>query len=388
MAKTDALITAGRLLRESWWLARDRVSRSGTSLHVPARAAAVGPQWLTHVLQPRFPGVRVRAVEPLGRDVGTTDRLRLGVTYGSAGDGEQPPASVFVKLAPADFKTRLFVNLMRLGATEVRFYREVAEQLPIEIPRMFHARIDGRAQRFALVFEDLGVRGARFMTVAEKMTLEEARRVVSALARFHARFWDSAQLSSDLAWMKAHNHNPNYRVERFISGAALGPAARRFSELVPPALRAAIPRLIAERDQLEDAWAQRPLTLIHGDAHVGNLYFLPDAVGFLDWQVVQHGQGMRDVSYFLINSVPTDLRRAHERELIGHYLSALAEHGVAAADFDAAWEQYRLHALYAWIAVAVTAAATTLQTAAIVRAGLARSSTAVMDLRSLATLAS
>jgi hypothetical protein len=51
-----------------------------------------------------------------------------------------------------------------------------------------------------------------------------------------------------------------------------------------------------------------------------------------------------------------------------------------------AWEQYRLHALYAWIAAVVTAAAATLQGEAIVRAGLERSSAAVMDLDSLGAL--
>jgi len=95
---------------------------------------------------------------------------------------------------------------------------------------------------------------------------------------------------------------------------------------------------------------------------------------------------MRDVAYFLTNSVPTELRRAHEQELIRTYLTGLADGGVLPPDLDTAWTQYRLHALYAWIAAAVTAAAATLQSEPIVRAGLARTSTAIMDLESLAAL--
>jgi aminoglycoside phosphotransferase (APT) family kinase protein len=153
--------------------------------------------------------------------------------------------------------------------------------------------------------------------------------------------------------------------------------------MVPSALRDAAPRIIAARDRLEAAWAAGSLTLIHGDAHVGNMYFTGSNVGLLDWQVVQCGQGMRDVTYFLANSVPTELRRAHERELIGAYLAHLADLGVAAPDPGTAWEQYRLHAAYAWFAAAVTAAAETLQSAPIVRAGLVRTSTAMMDLASV-----
>jgi aminoglycoside phosphotransferase (APT) family kinase protein len=156
--------------------------------------------------------------------------------------------------------------------------------------------------------------------------------------------------------------------------------------VVPPALRAAAGRIVAARPRLEGAWARGPHTLLHGDAHVGNMYLLPDAVGLLDWQVVQCGQGMRDVTYFLVTSVPTAVRRAHERALIGAYLATLRTQGVDAPAADEAWAQYRLHALYAWIATLVTTAAATLQADHIARAGLARASAAVTDLESVAAL--
>jgi Ser/Thr protein kinase RdoA (MazF antagonist) len=275
---------------------------------------------------------------------------------------------------------------MGLGANEVRFYQQLAEHVPVETPHVHYAACDGRAQRFAIVFEDLGMRAARFTTVAERLMLDQVQVVMRELARLHAAFWDSPRLRSDLAWLKGPDNSPRIRVERFLCAVAVRPALRKFRELVPPELRAAAPRIIAARDRLEAAWAHGPLTLIHGDAHVGNLFFLKHTVGFLDWQVAQRGQGMRDVAYFLINSVPTELRRTHQRELIGSYLATLAQLGVAAPDFAQAWEQYRSHAFYTWIATVVTAAAATLQREPIVRAGLARSSTAVMDLDSLRAL--
>jgi aminoglycoside phosphotransferase (APT) family kinase protein len=143
---------------------------------------------------------------------------------------------------------------------------------------------------------------------------------------------------------------------------------------------------MAARDEFEFVWARGPLTVIHGDAHIGNMYFLPETVGLLDWQVVQCCQGMRDVTYFLIGSVSSELRRAHQRELIGDYLSTLHDHGVAAPDFDAAWMQYRLHAPWIWIAAVVTAASATLQAESIARAALARSSAALLELDSLGAL--
>jgi aminoglycoside phosphotransferase (APT) family kinase protein len=376
----DAFATLGGLLRESLHLAAERIApRRG----IPSGPADLDAAWLTEVLQPSFPGARVRSVGRLSGNDGTTSRVRLSLTDDG---GSGAPVSVFVKLPPADIATRLFVNLMRLGATEARFYREVAASVPVETPRVFHAASGGRAGRFVLVLEDLHARGVAFSDAARPPTLDVARTVVRALAALHAAFWDSPRLRGDLAWLKSHGRDPTYRIGRFVSATAVRPALRRFADVVPPALVAAAPRITAARDLLETAWARGPMTLVHGDAHAGNLYFPPGGVGFLDWQVVQCAQGMRDVTYFLILSLPSEVRRAHERELIALYLAVLGDRGVAAPIVDAAWAQYRLHAFYAWIAAVVTAAAATFQSEEIVRAGLARSSTALLDLDSLAAL--
>jgi hypothetical protein len=310
----DGVATAAGLLRESCRLAAARLAPGGRD--VPAGASGIAPDWLTAALQARFPGVRVRSLRGLGADAGTTQRVRLAVTYDDIGRGDPPPGSIFVKLAPADLRTRLFVNLMRLGSTEVRFYRELAEGVPVDLARVFHAA-SGRAQRFVLILEDLAARGVHFTDVSRPMTVEMAHLVVQALASLHAAFWESARFQGDLSWLRRHHHDLPYRIGRLVSAAAVTSALRRFGDLVPAELRAAAGRITAARDRLEAAWARPPLTLIHGDAHAGNLYFPSGGVGFLDWQVVQRGQGMRDVTYFLIQSLSSGVRRACERELIG-----------------------------------------------------------------------
>jgi Ser/Thr protein kinase RdoA (MazF antagonist) len=207
-----------------------------------------------------------------------------------------------------------------------------------------------------------------------------------ALARLHAGFWESPRLQGDLAWLRGLRDGPAFRTGLFLSDAALRPALARFGELVPAELRSAARFVAAQRPALEAAWTRPPLTLIHGDAHFGNLFFDGPEVGFLDWQVVQQGQGMRDVSYFLASSLAVETRREHGEALIRLYSSALADAGGPALPFSVAWEQLRLHALYAWISAIVTAAAATLQREWVVRAALERSSAAVLDLDSLGAL--
>src|SRR5690606_36322920 len=96
-------------------------------------------------------------------------------------------------------------------------------------------------------------------------------------------------------------------------------------------------------------------TLNHGDDHIGNLFVDAGRTGFYDWAVASRFPGMRDVAYFLRNSLPAELRRAQEADPIARYRASLAAPGIDLPG-AVAWEQYRLFSVYAWISAATTAA--------------------------------
>lgn len=377
----DAFAMAMGVIRESARLAGERSATWwGAGAGIPQGLDAITPSWMSAALADTFPGTQVERVRILGRTDGTTSRARLALDLG-AGSPRNAPASVFVKLVPAPLAIRLFVNLMGLGATEARFYRDLAPSLgPVERPRALHASIEGAAGRFALVLEDLAARGAQPIDLTYAFTADRAQQVMETLGRLHAAFWESPRFACDLAWLESPAAGSLYRRGRFVSSYAIRRVLGHHAGLVPPALHPVARRVAAERDRLEAAWAKGPNTLLHGDAHAGNMYLLPDAVGLLDWQCARRGHGMRDVAYFLATSLPTALRRARQEELIGQYLHTLSGAGVTAPTFSEAWAAYRLHVIYAWIAALVTVAAGGLQSSAIARAGLERTSTALLDL--------
>ena len=353
---------------------------------IPRGVADVTAAWLSDALQSTAEGVVVSHVQALGLAAGTTARARLALAYEGPGTRADLPATLFVKLAPPDLRTRLFVGLLGLGRNEVAFYRTARHGLPVRAPRVYFAAAARWGARFVLLLEDLAASGCRFADITTPSDAERAGVVMRALARLHAAHWEDPRLHGDLAWLRGTRRDAAFRIGRFLSKVSPRPAFARFGELVPEALRAEAGFVSRRRLELETLWTRPPLTLIHGDAHVGNLFFDGEDVGFLDWQVAQRGQGMRDVAYFLANSLALETRREHDEALIRVYLAALAEAGGPHVPFSVAWEQYRLHALYAWIASVVTAAAATLQSEAIVRAGLERSSAAVVDLDSIGAL--
>lgn len=91
---------------------------------------------------------------------------------------------------------------------------------------------------------------------------------------------------------------------------------------------------------MESARYRRPITLVHGDSHWGNFFETPDGIGMLDFQGAHFGAGLRDIQYFLVNSMTVIELAACERDLVRHYVEIVSDLG-ALITFAEAWEQYR-----------------------------------------------
>ena len=157
----------------------------------------------------------------------------------------------------------------------------------------------------------------------------------------------------------------------------MGPTFRRLAELY-----------VEQAPAIAGLLGAGPPTLIHGDPHLGNLFLDDDQAGFFDWGMVWRATGVRDVAYVLGNSTRVEVRRAHERDWLRHYVDVLASQGVE-LDFDQAWEQYRLLVIYAWSSATSTATmGSRWQTIEVGHGGMARATAAVEDLESVPLLES
>jgi aminoglycoside phosphotransferase (APT) family kinase protein len=95
---------------------------------------------------------------------------------------------------------------------------------------------------------------------------------------------------------------------------------------------------------------------VHYDCHPGNIFWAGAEPGFLDWQLVRIGEGIGDVAYFLATALEPQLRRKHEKSLLGQYVDQMANAGVAGLDADKLFRRYRMHLVYPFEAMVVTLA--------------------------------
>jgi hypothetical protein len=293
----------------------------------PALVEELTPAWLSDVLGGRVDAVRA---EPVGTgQIGTCHRLHL--------DGEGVPGTVLAKLPAVDPAAReLLAGVYR---TEAIFYAEVAPTVAIRVPACHHATMPTDSGDFVLLLEDLApaVQGDQLVGC----TADQARDAAVNLAGLHGPRWcDPSLLDLDgVTLTDAEGAR--------VLGELYGPATDIFLDGLGGLLAAEDHDTLRACVAVTEGWAlarSERFGLVHGDYRLDNLLFPPGGGPgsvAVDWQTLSLGLPARDLAYLLGTGLPVADRRAHERDLVAAYHSALAGHGVAAYSAEQAWDDYR-----------------------------------------------
>ena len=319
-------------------MATTREQAAPTDLNV-----VLTPEWLGSAL-----GVSLDSVEVVETFVSVARKVRLRVLESGTADGSQSRA-VFVK---GIFDPGHLTPVMSSSSqTEARFYRDLVGGLGINHPPVRYVGIDPTVGHGLLVMDDISVSGARFLQVLSPYTRGQALASLDQIAQLHASHWNSTRLPG-YQWM----------VSRLATVAARPwlPDAD-LQDLLVDGRIAGLPSELADAGRIHRALAAladrvegRGETLVHGDAHAGNLYELNGSVSLIDWQLVQRSHWSIDVAYHVAAALSVDDRRASERDLIAHYLERLAAYGVEAPTFEEAFSDYRAAMVYGFYMWAIT----------------------------------
>ena len=298
---------------------------------LPARAEDVTRQWLEDELQQRIPGARIGTMTIDETWKGTATKLRVSIEPNDIARAAGLPPSLIVK---GRFMPE-FQVVEDVYRYEVIFYRDLAPTLDIRVPRCFFAGHDFAQGQHIVVLEDLNCRGVEFQRVVRPIGYRTAARFLDNMARWHARFWNSADFLPGGRFAELFQWDT-------ISPGPAGDYGRSQLQAEKWAHSMDLPRSIGLPKRFRDReWMMAAIdrlnafgrtgaqTLLHGDHHLGNLYIEQDGeVGVLDWQSPCKGAWSHDLTYFLVSALDIEDRRRWDRALVAYYLERLAVHGV------------------------------------------------------------
>jgi thiamine kinase-like enzyme len=308
---------------------------------LPTTIDGITGPWLTDAL--RRSGelnddaeVTVKSAEPLS--IGTAFATKMyRLTLGGA-DGA--PASLVLKL-PVEGEIRGLLDGIGAYVREVTFYSELADQVPVRVPKSYVAELAEDSTDFVLAIEDLS-----HLDPADQLaglTLEQAETAVDNLARFHASSWESERLQ------KLADRFPPLDSEM---GRGVHEQFGQFVGMVWPTARE-LPVVADEVREFGDRFPSlipffierlaTPRTIVHGELRADNLFLTPDDdLLMIDFQTVAQEAGIVDVAYLLSQSLSPEIRTWQDEGLVRRYQQALEHAGVEDYSAEQAWEQYRL----------------------------------------------
>jgi hypothetical protein len=350
------LSLGGRLAHALAQLAADRVLELGdaalprTEAQI-ARADAIdgllrgsGGTALPRVAKVHLPGRRFES--------SNCQNFLVEIDWEDPAESNALPKTLYVKLPCAELGARAFANAVGFWSVECAFASRVAPHVPIRVPRVY--AVAERGARFVLLLENLHEEpGTRLFTnrdMAAGTDVARARMCLETFAELHAAFWNADEARREtLLPRRLHPYlsGGGRARTRAMAAAAIGPAHRVAPDLFGESHVALCRRALAKWDALVDGWYTGPLTLIHGDSHLANCFEYAHAdgprMGMIDFQGTHWCHGIRDLQYFLIDSMDPDRLAQHEAELIRAYIDALARHRVTLA-IDEAETRYRAYA--------------------------------------------
>lgn len=285
-----------------------------------------------------------------GLNIASADIQLIGVGVGVSSavyraklTGADCPASVIIKMPALDPAAVFTSTVLRMYIREVRFYNSLAKQCPVRTPRLYYGEVDEATSQFALVLEDIGA--MRIVDQNVGMAIDDARRAIDALAKFHATWWGKgdALAANGTTISLGDPIYPAILPTVFAEGWE-----KVNSELdVPDSIAEVAAKFAPAIAGMLNSLMEGPTTLSHGDFRADNMMFTGEnELALFDFQLIGTGTGAYDLAYFVTQSISADDASKYERELFDRWIEGLHANGVKDIDRDQLWRHYRTTALF------------------------------------------
>ncbi len=293
----------------------------------PVNANHLTSTWLSSAL-----GVEVRGfeVEYFGEGagiIGLVTRVHLDTAEG--------PQSIIAKFPSPAEENRAVAATYDMYGREVNFYKYLAPKIDLRVPDCYFAEINPQTSEFVLLLEDL-----KDLRIGDQVTgcsVADANMVIGGIAKLHASTWQSTQLLV--------SHNNPAQSAGMQGGFEMGwpVVCEQFADLIPPDIKDIAATLPAHVPSLLQQMCEAPISAVHADVRLDNVFFGDDEIALVDWQSVCTSAPEQDLAYFVTQSLSDEVRNAEDWVAVyhGHLVDAGIDYSL-----EQCRARYRVSAMY------------------------------------------
>lgn len=265
--------------------------------------------------------------------------VRLRLAY--EGLAEKAPDTLILKIGKPGM-------LDPTEGREVQFYNAVAPATPTGLLlRCFDAEHSPHANSWHLLLEDVTDSHRVATQWPLPPTEQQCRMIVGVLARFHAAWWDVTKGSVSVV----APHDPVMRRDIYqrLEGFWVN-LSDRLGDRLSCDRRQIYERFLAAPPHFPRLDTQKNLSIVHGDAHVWNVFLPNDGsandLRLFDWSSWRPFLPATDLAYMMAVHWYPERRQRFEAGLLDHYHATLLASGIEGYDRAALDYDYRLAVLF------------------------------------------
>lgn len=277
-------------------------------------------------------------VQTIGEGVGLMGELgRIELTYAGA---ETLPNTMIAKCAAQNENIQV-AQVLDFYNREANFYNKVNGACGIKVPDSYYACVDQETYHCVILMEDLGDVSPNDQIIGASET--EAKLAIDDLIVMHSKYWGRVD-GPDYRWAYEVMGQASYETLRdLVYAPATEPCIDKFAEFFNDSTRDLIREVGKRFPEFWSLGISPHTTFIHGDYRQDNFLYLAEgeSATVMDWQISGKGKGIFDFSYFMCQSLQSELRLKLEKPLLQRYVDGLKANGVEDYDFATALEDYR-----------------------------------------------
>ncbi|KAK3493501.1 kinase-like domain-containing protein [Neurospora crassa] len=318
---------------------------------LPTVPSEITPEWLGSKL-----GHKIKSIKHTRSIWGTGSKLFYTITYEDDNDNDNHPSRPTHICIKGVFDSTMLASqpwTLSLAQREADFFSLLAPDLlladttPINFPQTYWASTS--PHQGISIMTDLTSSGCTFPPELGSYPLSTVLEGIDQLAALHARYWGQSQLNHP--WI---SNTYDTAMKFLCSPSTFNEAVRDPDRFKLPAYLMNGKRFHMALDRYFSTRNPKFQTLLHGDTHMGNIFFSPSSspsmspsmspspspapspslspkrqgkIGFLDWSALHFGSCFHDVVYFVTAMMTVQDRRAHEYEILDQYLETLHQRG-------------------------------------------------------------
>jgi serine/threonine protein kinase len=263
-------------------------------------------------------------VKPLTGSTGFLSRILVATRKGD-------PDRYILKVGSDIPERRKWAGELGVFERELAAYRLLAPLKGKLSPRLFSGSSALRGSDGLLLLEFL--EAARNRDQLGGLTWPELTSAARAIAKIHARFWNSPVLKKAKGlphhhYMRAHELRRH--LPAFLRWAKLPEKTTKTFRTLPQQVDAALVRL-----------RKGALTLVHGDLRSDNIFYGRKSVRLIDWGLCLAGNGAFDLARLAGGSARKSLSLLQHVDLFKIWHTELQRRGVRHYPLHDAWQEYR-----------------------------------------------